>query len=127
MRISDWSSDVCSSDLFVAALEGTTDVGEVRAIVGDLREACNATGRLLNALLDVSELESGKRGGSSMDFPVQQLLDRMARVYGPPARETGLALRMVPSRQVLHNAPHLPEPIPRNPPYTAVRHRRDHG
>src|SRR3546814_5148272 len=32
-------------ELFVAALEGTTDVGEVRAIVGDLREACNATGR----------------------------------------------------------------------------------
>src|SRR3546814_6094437 len=81
MRISDLSSDVCSSvlashdlrqplhaiELFVAALEGTTDVGEVRAIVGDLREACNATGRLLNALLDVSELESGKRGGSSID------------------------------------------------------------
>src|SRR3546814_16839185 len=111
MRISDWSSDVCSSDLFVAALEGTTDVGEVRAIVGDLREACNATGRLLNALLDVSELESGKRGGSSMDFPVQQLLDRMARVYGPQARERGLALRLVPSRQVIHSDPHLPARI----------------
>src|SRR3546814_1141918 len=111
MRISDWSSDVCSSDLFVAALEGTTDVGEVRAIVGDLREACNATGRLLNALLDVSELESGKRGGSSMDFPVQQLLDRMARVYGPQARERGLALRMVPSSQVIHSDPPLLERI----------------
>src|SRR3546814_16386649 len=102
MRISDWSSDVCSSDLFVAALEGTTDVGEVRAIVGDLREACHATGRLLNALLDVSELESGKRGGSSMDFPVQQLLDRMARVYRPQPRDRGLHLRMVPPRHVLH-------------------------
>src|SRR3546814_14311653 len=115
MRISDWSSDVCSSDLFVAALGGTTDVGEVRAIVGDLREACNATGRLLNALLDVSELERGKRGGHSMDFPVQQLLDRMARVSWPPARQRGPSPPLVPSSPVTPSAPPLPSRPLSNP------------
>src|SRR3546814_12836790 len=74
------------------------------------------------ALLEGSELESGKRGGSSMDFPVQQLLDRMARVYGPQARERGLALRMVPSSQVIHSDPHLLERILGNLLSNAVRY-----
>src|SRR3546814_6321037 len=65
MRISDWSSDVCSSDL---------------------------------------------------------LLDRMARVYGPQARERGLALRMVPSSQVIHSDPHLLERILGNLLSNAVRY-----
>src|SRR3546814_5511659 len=65
MRISDWSSDVCSSDL---------------------------------------------------------LLDRMARVYGPQARERGLALRMVPSSQLIHSDPHLLERILGNLLCNAVRY-----
>jgi signal transduction histidine kinase/CheY-like chemotaxis protein len=124
-------------ELFVAALEATADGEEVHAIVGDLREACNAAGRLLNALLDVSELESGKLEGRFMDFPVQQLLDRMVRVYGPQARERGLALCVVPSSHVVHSDPHLLERILGNLLSNAVRYtpagrillgcRRRHG
>jgi two-component system CheB/CheR fusion protein len=72
-----------------------------------------------------------------MDFPVQQLLGRMLRVYGPQARERGLALRVVPSSHVVHSDPHLLERILGNLLSNAVRYtpagrillgcRRRHG
>ena len=109
-------------ELFVAALEATVDDEEAHSIIGDLREASDAAGRLLNALLDVSELESGKLEGRFMHFPVQQLLDRMVRVYGPQARERGLDLRMVPSSHVIHSDPNLLERILGNLLSNAVRY-----
>lgn len=109
-------------ELFVAALEATVDDEETHGIIGDLREASNAAGRLLNALLDVSELESGKLEGRFMHFPLQQILDRMARVYGPQARERGLELRIVPSSHVIHSDPDLLERILGNLLSNAVRY-----
>lgn len=109
-------------ELFVAALEATVEDEETHNIIADLREASSAAGRLLNALLDVSELESGKLEGRFMHFPVQQLLDRMVRVYGPQARERGLALRMVPSSQVIYSDPNLLERILGNLLSNAVRY-----
>jgi PAS domain S-box-containing protein len=109
-------------ELFVAALEASSEDEETHCIIGDLREASNAAGRLLNALLDVSELESGNFEARSMDFPVQQLLDRMLRVYGPQARERGLSLRMVPSSHVIHSDPNLLERILGNLLSNAVRY-----
>ncbi len=109
-------------ELFVAALEATVEDEEAHSIVGDLREASNAAGRLLNALLDVSQLESGNFGASAVEFPVQQLLDRMVRVYGSQARERGLAITMVPSSQVIHSDPNLLERILGNLLSNAVRY-----
>ena len=109
-------------ELFVAALEATVEDEEAHGIIGDLREASNAAGRLLNALLDVSELESGKLEGRFIHFPVQQLLDRMVRVYGPQARERDLELRMVPSSHVIFSDPDLLERILGNLLSNAVRY-----
>ena len=114
-------------ELFVAALEATVNDDEALGIIGDLREATNAAGRLLTALLDVSELESGKFEGRFMDFPVQQLLDRMVRVFGPQARERGLTLRMVPSSHVIHSDPNLLERILGNLLSNAVRYTQEGG
>ncbi|HEY9547868.1 MAG TPA: ATP-binding protein, partial [Kiloniellaceae bacterium] len=109
-------------ELFVAALEATPGSEEVRSIAGDLREACDAAGRLLNALLDVSGMESGKLEARVADFPVQRLLDRMLRVYGPQARERGLALRLVPCGRIVRSDPHLLERILGNLLTNAVRY-----
>lgn len=109
-------------ELFVAALEATATGEEVQAIVGDLREACNAAGRLLNALLDIAELESGKLVPRFADVPVQQLLDRMASVYRPQAQARGLDLRLVRSRQLIRSDPDLLERILGNLLSNAVRY-----
>jgi PAS domain S-box-containing protein len=114
-------------ELFAAALEATVDDEDALGIIEDLREASNAAGRLLTALLDVSELESGKFESRLMDFPVQQLLDRMVRVYGPQARERGLTLRVVPSSQVIHSDPNLLERILGNLLSNAVRYTQQGG
>jgi signal transduction histidine kinase/ActR/RegA family two-component response regulator len=109
-------------ELFIAALEASTEDEEIHSIVSDLREASNAAGRMLNALLDVSELESGKLEGRFADFPVQQLLDRIVRVYGSEARERGLTLKVVPSSLVVRSDPDLLERILGNLLSNAVRY-----
>ncbi|MEQ8357705.1 MAG: PAS-domain containing protein [Kiloniellaceae bacterium] len=112
-------------ELFMGALEATVEGEEAKSIVADLREASNAAGRLLNALLDVSELESGRLEGRFTEFPVQQLLDRLVRVYCPQARERGLILKIVPSSQVIYSDPNLLERIVGNLLSNAVRYTPD--
>src|SRR3546814_2988591 len=40
MRISDWSSDVCSSDLAVGEVNGVTKMKEVDAVIGGEGNGC---------------------------------------------------------------------------------------
>src|SRR3546814_20094973 len=67
-------------------------------------------------------MESGKLEARVADFPVQRLLDRMLRVYGPQARERGLALRLVPCGRIVRSDPPLLERILGNLLSNAVRH-----
>src|SRR3546814_18599361 len=108
--------------LVVAVHADAPGSGEGCSSAGDVGEACDAAGRLLNALLDVSGMESGKLEARVADFPVQRLLDRMLRVYGPPARERGLALRLLPCGRIVRSDPHLPERILGNLLSNAVRY-----
>src|SRR3546814_7930218 len=65
MRISDWSSDVCSSDLFIGS-EGT--LGVVTRVVVRLEEATSSRNSALVALTGFDE--------------VTQLLKRLQRTLG---------------------------------------------
>src|SRR3546814_19372190 len=71
MRISDWSSDVCSSDLGAAA-------GETRIVGGAVRDT------LLGIGLDIADVDLATR------HPPQAVLDRL-RKAGIKAVPTGLA------------------------------------
>src|SRR3546814_19892230 len=73
MRISDWSSDVCSSDLLrLLAL-----AGDVRLLLG-----------LVLELADIEELAHGRIGAGRNLHQVEPrfggLLDRLPRVHPPP-------------------------------------------
>src|SRR3546814_21178852 len=65
MRISDWSSDVCSSDLARAALEGARAIlierwGEDAALVGELREWLSSSG-LIRASVAAGKEDAGAK------------------------------------------------------------------
>src|SRR3546814_5687667 len=50
MRISDWSSDVCSSDLFVAHLEPRAQCSHAAIAGGDHERACDVVRHLEHRL-----------------------------------------------------------------------------
>ncbi len=109
-------------ELFVAALEATVEDDEAHELVADIREASEAAGRLLNALLDISELETGQLEARIEAIPVQRILEGLLRVYGQQASERGLTLRMVPCSQAVHSDPVLLERILSNLLSNAVRY-----
>src|SRR3546814_8903009 len=85
MRISDWSSDVCSSDLPAqvpaqarAAAPGF-QVGEVDAVVGDLVPV-EAVGQLIAARLDDVGAEQPRGAVHVEPVQVEQGLERVALV-----------------------------------------------
>ncbi len=109
-------------ELFVAALEATVEDDDVHDIVADIREASEAAGRLLNALLDISELETGQLEGHFQAFTVQRMLDGLQRVYAHQAEDRGLKLRVVPCNQMVYSDPDLLERILGNLMSNALRY-----
>jgi CheY-like chemotaxis protein/anti-sigma regulatory factor (Ser/Thr protein kinase) len=78
--------------------------------------------RLLDTLLDVSELEAGTITANFEDVPLGPLLRRIHRQYLGIADEKGLELRLVPSSLVVRSDPGLLERIFDNLVSNAVRY-----
>src|SRR3546814_3363723 len=90
MRISDWSSDVCSSDLAQVPAQARAaapgfQVGEVDAVVGDLVPV-KAVGQLIAARLDDVGAEQPRGAVHVAPVQVEQGLERVAFVQELHAR-----------------------------------------
>ena len=95
------------SDLFV----------RVRQSIATLR-------RMLDAMLDISRLDSGMVEIRRQDFRLAELLDALHEEYAPLARHRGLELRYVPSRLIVNSDPGLLERILRNLLDNALKYTR---
>src|SRR3546814_16676348 len=86
MRISDWSSDVCSSDLFV--MTGTGSKQEDQIITVGLEQATGAQFKYIpqKGGGDVAKAVVGNHANSSVNNPVEQIpfwkADRKSVVEG---------------------------------------------
>jgi len=109
-------------ELLVSALAGKALNDEAQAIVSDMQDSLVFAGRLLNSLLDVSELEAGIITPHVEDVPLAPLLRRVHQQYLGIAREKGLDLRLVPSGVVVRSDPGLLERIFDNLVSNAVRY-----
>jgi len=109
-------------ELLVSALAGKSLNKEAQAIVSDMQDSLVFAGRLLNSLLDVSELEAGIITPHVEDVPLAPLLQRVHQQYLGIAREKGLDLRLVPSGAVVRSDPGLLERIFDNLVSNAVRY-----
>jgi signal transduction histidine kinase len=76
--------------------------------------AIGAVSRLLNALLDISKLESGAVKPQPSDFAVRTLFEELQREFADLARSKGLVLRVEPSTYAVHSDPALVGQILRN-------------
>jgi two-component system, sensor histidine kinase len=81
--------------LFVTQLRGEKNRAEKTRLIGRIDAAVAAMNELFNELLDISRLDAGVLVPSILEFPVNQLLDRIEMTFAAAAREKGLRLQVV--------------------------------
>ena len=108
--------------LFVTALERRVRSGTGRAILRDMQDCLGSMGSLLNALLDISQLEAGTIAPKPGNLGLQQIFELLLREHRPTALQKGLALRMVASKAVVRSDPVLLRTILANLLANAIRY-----
>jgi len=87
-------------------------------------QAIGAMSRLLNALLDISKLESGAIKPEPTDFTVASIFEELRREFASLAANKGLSLEVEPCQDCVHSDPSLVEQILRNLLSNAVKYTR---
>jgi two-component system, sensor histidine kinase len=87
-------------------------------------QAIGAMSRLLNALLDISKLESGVIKPEPTDFTVAALFEEMRHEFASLASNKGLTLQVEPSPDCIRSDPSLVGQILRNLITNAIRYTR---
>lgn len=81
--------------MYIAALRQRVKDKSSIAIIDDIQAVSYATGRLLNSLLDVSQLEAGAIKPQLEAFAVQDLMEKVAISVMPLVERKGLELKVV--------------------------------
>jgi PAS domain S-box-containing protein len=89
-------------------------------------QAIGSMSRLLNALLDISKLESGAIKPELAHFPVTDVFERMRREFAAIAASRGLELRLEACEDSAFSDPALVEQILRNLVSNAIKYTQ-HG
>ena len=100
--------------LLQGVLAKTVEDAASKALVVRLDEALSGISGMLNALLDINEIETGSVHAELVDFPLDTLLSRMQQEFSFHAEAQGLVLRVVPCSVVVHSDPRLLEQMMRN-------------
>ena len=109
-------------ELLVSALSGQPQSAEAQSILSNMRDSLTFARRMLDSLLDVSELEAGTITPHVEDLPLLPLLRRVHQQYLGIAGEKGIDLRLVPTSLAVRSDPGLLERILDNLVSNAVRY-----
>ena len=118
----DLRQPLSAMQMYIAALRQKVESQDIVKIVDDIDAVSISTTRLLNALLDVSQLEAGAIKPTKENFCVGNLLQNIARSYLPLAEEKGIRLRVVPCHVYLYSDITLVERIVSNFVSNALRY-----
>jgi two-component system CheB/CheR fusion protein len=97
---------------------------EALKLVARFDETAASMSGLLDALLDINQIEAGTLRAERVDFPINDLLDRLRDEFTYYARAQGLALRVVGCGQSVHSDPRLLEQMIRNLLSNALKYTR---
>jgi PAS domain S-box-containing protein len=101
-----------------------TDV-DMREALAQEEQAINAMSRLLNALLDISKLESGAIRPEITDFKVAALFEEMRAEFAGLAANKGLRLEVDACGDRVHSDPSLVGQVVRNLVANAIKYTRE--
>jgi two-component system CheB/CheR fusion protein len=108
--------------LLNGALRRMVTGADASEVLAQQEQAVGTMSRLLNALLDISKLESGAVKPELRDFRVANVLEAISRDFRAVAHSKGLELAVKPSEESLHSDPALVEQILKNLVSNAVKY-----
>ena len=108
--------------MYIAALKTKVNDEEALKIIEDINSVSGSTARLLNALLDVSELEVGAIKPRYEEFPINNIFTSIFQSFSPLAKDKSLQFRIVPSSIFVKSDPDLLERILGNFMSNAIRY-----
>ncbi|WP_010139219.1 sensor histidine kinase [Oceanicola sp. S124] len=120
----DLLQPLSAAKLFLASAEADATTGAA-PILGKARRALENVEHLMDALVDISRLDSGRSEVHVGNVPLSRLMQQLADELGPEARAKGLRLRVVPSSAVVASDPTYLRRILQNLLTNAVRYTRD--
>ena len=110
--------------LFATALVETVQEPRQRGIVENLDQSLGSVEDLLNALLDISKIDSGVVSAERTDFRIDRLLTTLATEFAPLAAEKGIDLQVLPSGAAVNSDVRLLRRILQNFVSNAIRYTR---
>jgi two-component system CheB/CheR fusion protein len=93
-------------------------------LVARIDDTLGAMAGMLNALLDINQMETGIVRAERIDFPISELLDQMRDEFTYHAEAKGLAFRVVPCSLAIRSDPRLLEQMIRNLLSNAMKYTR---
>ncbi|HWZ61458.1 MAG TPA: ATP-binding protein [Steroidobacteraceae bacterium] len=108
--------------LLSGALRRIVTSPEAAEVLVQQEHAVGAMSRLLNALLDISKLESGAVKPEPRDFRIGGVLETIRREFAAIAGSKGLALTVEPSEASIRSDPAMVEQILKNLVSNAVKY-----
>jgi signal transduction histidine kinase len=112
----------------LSLLNGTLRRGSMdatsREALAHQEQAISGMSRLLNALLDISKLESGAIKPDPTDFTVSTLFEDLRREFADLANNKGLTLEVAPCEDCVYSDPSLVGQILRNLISNAIKYTR---
>ncbi|MBS0389124.1 MAG: GAF domain-containing sensor histidine kinase, partial [Proteobacteria bacterium] len=112
----------------LALLNGTlrrvSTTATTNEVLAQQELAISRMSHLLNALLDISKLESGAIKPDPADFAVSALFEELRREFADVANTKGLTLEVTPCEDSVHADPSLVGQIMRNLVSNAIKYTR---
>lgn len=94
-------------------------------LIARLGQTLTAMSGMLNALLDINQIEAGAIEVSRVDFPINGILDRLRDEFAYQAEARGLSLRILPCSLSVRSDPALLEQMIRNLLANAIKYTRE--
>ena len=110
--------------LLQALLAQTVEGEKPTGLVSRLGQTLTAMSGMLNALLDINQIEAGGVQATPLTFPIRDVLGRLRDEFAYQADAKRLDLRIVPSSLTIRSDPRLLEQMIRNLLSNALKYTR---
>lgn len=108
--------------LLQGMLARTAEAPPAQQLIVRMEETLGAMSGMLNALLDINQIEAGTVEVEKRGFPIEEVLGRLRDEFSYHAQAKGLAFRAVPCSAIVHSDPRLLEQMLRNLLSNAIKY-----